>query len=62
MANKKTSAAARWLTKAEQTLGPERYANLMCHVNKRALDGRVTKKLCLKALIDLWAEEGLPDV
>ena len=61
MANKKTPAAVRWLMKAERTLGPERYANLMRHVTERAA-GKVTKNLCHKALIDLWAEEGLPEV
>ena len=55
-----TKAAERWLTKAEQTLGPERYGNLTRHVNARAAGGRVTKRLCRLALIDLWAEEGLP--
>ena len=55
-----TKAAKRWLSKAKQTLGTERYGNLLRHVNVRAEGGRVTKKLCLYALIDLWAEEGLP--
>lgn len=57
-----TQAADRYLLKAERTLGAERYANLLRHVDARAAGGRVTKKLCHKALIDLWAEEGLPEV
>lgn len=55
-------AAERWLSKAEQTLGAERYKNLQRHVKARAAGGRVTKRLCHLALIDLWAEEGLPAV
>ena len=56
-----TQAADRYLLKAEQTLNPERYANLLRHVGKRTSGVRVTKKLCHLALIDLWAEEGLPE-
>ena len=56
-----TRAAKHWLSKAEQTLGPDRYRALVRHVNARADGGRVTKQLCRLALIDLWAEEGLPE-
>lgn len=62
MAKARTRAAGRWLTKAKETLDPERYQNLLRHVEKVGQDVRLTKKLCLKALVALWAEEGLPEV
>lgn len=60
MAESQTPAARRWLALAEQKLDAERYQNLLRHVSD--LRGpRLTKRVCMSALVALWAEEGLPE-